>query len=158
MVDWNPSPGIVPTKEFMEIISFDGSLSILAGAGAGKTELLAQKANYLFVTNRCAWPKRILSLTFKTEAQENIKKRINSRCGLKSERFDSFTFHGFCKSIVDRFKHNLDKPERPADNYDIVLDSKEANGFDKIFMGKLPSLALKIVRQRKDIKNITFEA
>lgn len=154
MVDWNPSPGIEPTKEFMEIINFDGSLSILAGAGAGKTELLAQKANYLFETNRCAWPKRILSLTFKTEAQENIKKRIDSRCGLKSERFDSFTFHGFCKSIVDRFKKILDKPERPVDNYDIVLDSKEANGFDKIFMGKLPSLALKIVRQREDIKNI----
>ena len=66
MVDWNPSPGIEPTKEFMEIINFDGSLSILAGAGSGKTELLAQKANYLFETNRCAWPKRILSLTFKT--------------------------------------------------------------------------------------------
>lgn len=154
MVDWNPSPDIEATREFMEIINFDGSLSILAGAGAGKTELLAQKANYLFATNRCAWPKRILSLTFKTEAQENIKKRINSRCGLKSERFDSFTFHGFCKSIVDRFKQILDKPERPADNYDIVLDSKEANGFDKIFMGKLPSLALKIVRQREDVKNI----
>ncbi|MCG3726963.1 ATP-dependent helicase [Vibrio cincinnatiensis] len=154
MMKWKPSPSIEATEELMDIINFDGSLSVLAGAGAGKTELLAQKANYLFVTNKCPWPKRILSLTFKTEAQENIKKRIDSRCGQKSERFDSFTFHGFCKSIIDRFKNTLDEAERPIDNYDIVLRQPEANGSDKILMSELPTLALKIISQREDIKNI----
>jgi superfamily I DNA/RNA helicase len=57
------------------------AVAVLAGAGAGKTELLAQKANYLFSTDKCSWPKRILSLTFKTEAllkliNKNIVVRI----------------------------------------------------------------------------------
>ncbi|MBH0029811.1 ATP-dependent helicase [Pseudoalteromonas sp. SWYJZ98] len=154
MVEWKPSLGIEATDELMDIINFEGSLSVLAGAGAGKTELLAQKANYLFATNKCSWPKRILSLTFKTEAQENIKKRIDRRCGQKSERFDSFTFHGFCKSIIDRFKNILNEAERPTDNYDIVLKQAEANGSDKILMSELPTLALKIIAQREDIKSI----
>ena len=95
------------TDELIEIITHDASVAVLASAGAGKTELLAQKASYLFYTNNCAWPKRILSLTFKTEAQLNIKERINKRCGDKASRFDSFTFHAFSKSIVDRFKNAL---------------------------------------------------
>lgn len=154
MLEWKPSPGIEATEELMDIINFDGSLSVLAGAGAGKTELLAQKANYLFVTNKCSWPKRILSLTFKTEAQENIKARIERRCGQKSERFDSFTFHGFCKSIIDRFKNTLEEAERPTDNYDIVFRQAESNGSDKILMSELPTLALKILTEREDIKSI----
>lgn len=154
MMEWKPSSGIVATDELMDIINSEGSLSVLAGAGAGKTELLAQKASYLFETQKCPWPKRILSLTFKTEAQENIKQRIDRRCGEKSERFDSFTFHGFCKSIIDRFRNTLNEAERPSDNYDIVLRQADANGSDKILMSDLPTLALKIIAQREDIKNI----
>lgn len=154
MMEWKPSSGIDATDELMDIINSEGSLSVLAGAGAGKTELLAQKASYLFETQKCPWPKRILSLTFKTEAQENIKQRIDRRCGEKSERFDSFTFHGFCKSIIDRFRNTLDKAERPSDNYDIVLRQADANGSDKILMSDLPTLALKIIAQREDIKSI----
>jgi superfamily I DNA/RNA helicase len=39
----------------MDIITCDESVAVLAGAGAGKTELLAQKANYLFSTDKCSW-------------------------------------------------------------------------------------------------------
>ena len=77
ITQWQPSDGIEATSELMDIIMCDESVAILAGAGAGKTELLAQKANYVLFTDKCVWPKRILSLTFKTEAQLNIKKRDN---------------------------------------------------------------------------------
>lgn len=40
---WQPSEGIESTQELMDIIFCDQSVSVLAGAGAGKTELLAQK-------------------------------------------------------------------------------------------------------------------
>ena len=152
-IEWLPSEGIEATEELMDIINCDESVAVLAGAGAGKTELLAQKANYLFSTDKCSWPKRILSLTFKTEAQINIKSRINKRCGLKATRFDSFTFHAFCKSIVDRFKNALPENERPAINYDIVFNKREANGIDKILMDSLLLLAIKILHSRLDIRN-----
>ena len=154
MPQWCPSEGIIPTDELMEIITCEASVAVLAGAGAGKTELLAQKANYLFFTDKCVWPKRILSLTFKTEAQLNIKERVNKRCGDKASRFDSFTFHAFCKSIVDRFKNVLPEDERPINNYDIVLRPQEANGTNKILMSNLLALAISILKIRPDIRDI----
>lgn len=148
---WSPSEGIEATSELMDIITCDESVAVLAGAGAGKTELLAQKANYLFFTDKCIWPKRVLSLTFKTEAQKNIKERVSKRCGGKARRFDSFTFHAFCKSIVDRFKSVLPVSDRPLNNYDIVFRPQDANGADKILMASLLALAIKILKARGDL-------
>lgn len=154
MTDWKPSESIEATTELMDIITCDASVAVLASAGAGKTELLAQKANYLFFTDKCVWPKRILSLTFKTEAQLNIKERINKRCGHKATRFDSFTFHAFSKSIVDRFKNTLPENERPIDNYDIVFRRQDANGSNKILMDDLLALAIRILRAREDLRTM----
>lgn len=152
MAEWQPSDGIEATDELMDIITHGASVAVLASAGAGKTELLAQKASYLFNTNNCAWPKRILSLTFKTEAQFNIKERINKRCGDKASRFDSFTFHAFSKSIVDRFKNALPESERPVNNYDIVFRRQDSDGSSKILMNDLLALAIRILREREDIR------
>ena len=154
MAQWCPSEGIQATDELMDIITCDESVAVLAGAGAGKTELLAQKANYLFFTDKCVWPKRILSLTFKTEAQLNIKGRVNKRCGHKATRFDSFTFHAFSKSIVDRFKNVLPETDRPINNYDIVFRQQDASDTDKILMDDLMMLAIRILRARTDIRDI----
>ncbi|MGL4829872.1 MAG: UvrD-helicase domain-containing protein [Vibrio sp.] len=152
MAEWQPSDGIEATDELVDIITCDASVAVLASAGAGKTELLAQKASYLFYTNNCAWPKRILSLTFKTEAQLNIKERISKRCGDKANRFDSFTFHAFSKSIVDRFKNVLPEGERPVNNYDIVFRRQDSDGSTKILMNDLLALAIRILREREDIR------
>ncbi|EKO3811669.1 ATP-dependent helicase [Vibrio harveyi] len=154
MTEWQPSDGIEATDELIDIITHDASVAVLASAGAGKTELLAQKASYLFYTNKCAWPKRILSLTFKTEAQLNIKERINKRCGDKASRFDSFTFHAFSKSIVDRFKNVLPESERPVNNYDIVFRRQDSDGSTKILMSELLALAIRILRVREDIRTM----
>lgn len=149
--EWLPSGDITATPELMNIITLDNSVSVLAGAGAGKTELLAQKANYLLETNKCIWPKKILCLSFKTEAQANIRDRVTKRCTSKSERFNSYTFHAFGKSIVDRFKNALPETQRPTDNYDIVMRANQSNGRDKIFMGTLIKLAIEILKARTDI-------
>lgn len=151
---WAPSEGIEATSELMDIITCEDSIVVLASAGAGKTELLAQKANYLLFTDTCSWPSRILSLTFKTEAQININERIKKRCGRKASRFDSYTFHAFCKSIVDRFKNALPEADRPINNYDIVFQQREANGTNKILMNDLLVLALRILNTRSDIRKI----
>lgn len=151
MTKWQPTEGIVATNELMDIINCDGSVSVLAGAGAGKTELLAQKANYLLHTDKCIWPKKILCLSFKTEAQANIKNRVNKRCGVKADRFDSYTFHAFSKSIVDRFTNVLPENKRPLNNYDIVMRENQANGLDKVWMGSLVKLAVEIIKSREDV-------
>lgn len=152
--EWNLSEGILATDELMDLIKEEGSVSILAGAGSGKTEFLAQKANYLLQTGICSWPKRVLCLSTKKEAQVNIKERIMKRCGSIGNRFDSYTFDAFCKSIVDRFKNVLPSDIRPLNNYDVEIDQKKSNGKDKLTFEDLRTFAIKIVKLRPDIADV----
>jgi superfamily I DNA/RNA helicase len=80
-------------------------LALTAGPGAGKTEMLAQRADFLLRTGVCRYPKRILAISFKVDASRNLKERVQSRCGSElASRFDSHTFHAFAKRIIDRFR------------------------------------------------------
>nr|WP_237732882.1 ATP-dependent helicase [Shewanella schlegeliana] len=81
------------------------NLALTAGPGAGKTEMLAQRADFLLRTGTCRYPKRILAISFKVDASSNLKDRVTRRCGGElSSRFDSYTFHAFAKRIIDRFR------------------------------------------------------
>ncbi len=93
------------------------NLSVRAGPGAGKTEILAQRANFLLQTATCKSPQKILALSFKVDAAANIESRVNLRCGIElGRRFDSFTFDAFFSSIVRRFISLLpDTMQIPAD-------------------------------------------
>jgi len=152
--EWTVSEGIKETDELKDLIFFQGSVSVLAGAGAGKTEFLAQKSNFLLQTAACKWPQRILCLTTKKEAQENIKNRIMLRCGKNGERFDSYTFDGFCKSILDRFKNVLPKDMRPQSTYDIVFANKESNDRDKLSFERIRELANEIIHLNFQVRNL----
>jgi superfamily I DNA/RNA helicase len=102
---WKPGDGFITTKTAEEIIKENQrNLSILAGPGAGKTELLAQRANFLLQTGACKAPQKILALSFKVDAATNIKNRVDLRCGKElARRFDSSTFDAFFISIARRF-------------------------------------------------------
>jgi len=67
--------------------------------------MLAQRADFLLRTGKCRYPKRILTISFKVDASQNLKFRVRKRCGPElAERFDSHTFHAFAKRIIDRFR------------------------------------------------------
>jgi len=83
----------------------DRNLALTAGPGSGKTEMLAQRADFLLRTGSCRYPKRILAISFKVDASQNLKARVRKRCGYElAARFDSHTFHAFAKRIIDRFR------------------------------------------------------
>lgn len=95
-----------------------GNVLVVAGPGAGKTELLAQKASYLFQTNTCRDPQKILAISFKNDAADNLKKRVIKRCGKEVEsRFISMTYDAFSKSLVDHFRFALPEDIRPESSY-----------------------------------------
>ena len=50
-------------------------LALTAGPGAGKTEMLAQRADFLLRTGACRYPKRILAISFKVDASKNAIER-----------------------------------------------------------------------------------
>jgi superfamily I DNA/RNA helicase len=80
-------------------------LALTAGPGAGKTEMLAQRADFLLRTGTCRYPKRILAISFKRDASKNLKERVQRRCGSNlASRLDSYTFDAFAKRIIDRFR------------------------------------------------------
>ena len=54
--------------------------SVIAGPGAGKTELLAQRAAYLLQTGVSPAPQRILAISFKRDAASNLGARVRERC------------------------------------------------------------------------------
>lgn len=95
---------------------------VVAGPGAGKTELLAQRACFLFQTGLCPSPERILAISFKRDAASNLRRRVRQRCGADTARcFDSMTFDSFAKGLLDRFLAGLPKTYRPTWNYQIDL-------------------------------------
>lgn len=108
-----------------------GNACVVAGPGAGKTEFLAQKVAFLLETNVCVEPRRILAISFKKDASENLAARVRERCSEKfSGRFDSVTFDAFTKSILDRFQLALPPAWRPKPDYDIVnFNENQYRGF-----------------------------
>lgn len=123
--DWTPSLGILLDGKALEIVKSNKSLSILAGPGAGKTELLAQKAAYLLTTGLCPPPLRILAISFKVDAARNLLERVSKRCeSAQHRRFESITIDSFAKRIVDQFAEALPANLRPSPNYKIMYASR----------------------------------
>lgn len=92
--------------------------SVVAGPGAGKTELLAQRACYLLQTGLCPAPSKILAISYKRDAARNLADRVETRCGREfGRRFDSLTFDAFSKGLVDRFIQAIPEKYRPTPDY-----------------------------------------
>lgn len=124
---WVPCDGIVLEESANFVARSQEDILVVAGPGAGKTELLAQKASYLFQTNTCNEPQKILAISFKKDAAENLKKRVAKRCGNEVEsRFISMTFDAFSKSILDHFTFALPESLRPDQTY-LVGDDEIIN-------------------------------
>ena len=116
---WLPCDGITLEEAANTAVRCsDRHVLVIAGPGAGKTELLAQKAAFLFQTNRCRNPQKILAISFKTDAAENLKERVDQRCGAEIKgRFVSMTYDAFAKSILDHFMYALPESLRPLPDY-----------------------------------------
>ena len=102
--EWKETGGITLESAAKEAVKCEENALIIAG----KTELLAQKAGYLFTTDVCKMPRKILAISFKKDAADNLKERILTRYGEKyKDRFISMTYDAFFKSILDRFYRAL---------------------------------------------------
>ena len=121
--DWSPIGVERPEPAALRAVrNNEENLCVVASAGAGKTEFLAQKADYLLSTGLCRTPHRILAISFKSDAARNLKERVRERCGPHfSSRFDSMTFDAFSKSLIDRFGPLIPKPYTPSPDYEIVF-------------------------------------
>lgn len=121
---WIPNGGITLEENATTSVKAENNILVVAGPGAGKTELLAQKTGYLFQTNTCTYPQKILAISFKTDAAANLKERIESRYGKEyAIRFSSLTYDAFAKKILDQFRNALPNDLCPNKNY-VIGDKK----------------------------------
>ena len=120
--EWRPT-GIAGLEEgaWQALCSLDNRV-VIAGPGAGKTELLAQRACYLLQTGIVRSPQRILAISFKRDAAKNLKDRVALRCDSEdAARFVSLTFDAFAKGLLDRFYLALVDEWRPSSDYEILF-------------------------------------
>ena len=118
---WSPvGVAMLEPNALAAVTEISDNTVLTAGPGSGKTELLAQRADFLLRTGACRFPRRILAISFKSDASHNLKARVRMRCGRElASRLDSHTFHAFAKRIIDRFRLVLSGPEALDRDYDI---------------------------------------
>ena len=121
--NWKPQRvGDLEDNAWEALRENEHSILVTAGAGAGKTEFLAQKATYLLQTGICPTPKRILAISFKKDATRNLAERVAKRCPAEqARRFNSMTFDAFTKGLLDRFRSALPEPYNSSRAYKIVM-------------------------------------
>lgn len=146
---WTPADDLnLETGAFAAATSTAGNLLVTAGPGAGKTELLAQRADFLLRTGVCRYPRRILAISFKVDAAKNLKDRVQRRCQpALAARTDSFTFHAFAKRIIDIFRPVLAGDDRLVADYEVVESRPIPH--QQIDFRQMAPLATKILRSSR---------
>lgn len=119
------------------------NLVVTAGPGAGKTELLAQRADFLLRTGKCRYPRRILAISFKVDAAKNLRERVQRRCPAElAAQLDSYTFHAFALRLIDAFRPVLTGINALDPDYTVGRDRIQRRQIDFDSMAPLAATIL----------------
>ncbi len=84
------------------VLTTEGPVLMLAGAGTGKTAALTSRLAHLVATRR-AWPSQILCVTFTNKAAREMRERVAGHLGETVEGMPWLgTFHSICAKMLRR--------------------------------------------------------
>lgn len=102
------------------VLTTEGPILILAGAGSGKTKVLTTKIAYLIEEVGIS-PYNILAITFTNKAAKEMKERLHKLVGVISKYSQVSTFHSFGLRIL---RENCE-PLGYGSNF-IIMDSDDS--------------------------------
>ena len=120
------------------VMTTEGPLLVLAGAGSGKTTVLANRVAYIIEHNHVS-PYNILAITFTNKAANEMKERISSILGGTARDMWIGTFHSVCvkilRSTIDLLGYSRDFIiYDSADTKTVIKEClKELNLDEKVF-------------------------
>lgn len=89
------------------VLASKGKVLVLAGAGSGKTSVLACRIAHL-IQELSVSPKSILGLTFTNKAAEEMRERVGRFTNPKiAKEVTLCTFHSFCMQVLRQEIHKL---------------------------------------------------
>lgn len=88
------------------VLSTEGPLLILAGAGSGKTRVLTYRIAHL-IQNKRVHPQSILSLTFTNKAAKEMRSRVEQLTHLHVDSMWIGTFHAMCLRILKQHAERI---------------------------------------------------
>ncbi len=89
------------------VIATDGPISVLAGAGSGKTRVLTTRIYHLI--RQGVAPEKILAVTFTNKASREMRERLGKRLGTEIAVWKKgalpfvATFHGLGRELLESY-------------------------------------------------------
>ncbi len=83
------------------VLQTDGAVLILAGAGSGKTRVIAHRIAHI-VSTSLAPVNGLLAVTFTNKAAEEMRSRVSALLGTDCSKMWISTFHALCARLLRR--------------------------------------------------------
>ena len=106
-------------QQYQVVVSGNGPVLVVAGAGTGKTRTLIYRVAYLVETGVA--PEHIVLLTFTRRSANEMLNRAAGLLDGRCKRVRGGTFHAFCLSILKQHAPKLGYPSNFT-----ILDSSDA--------------------------------
>ena len=118
-------------KQAEAVRATEGRVRIVAGAGSGKTRVLAHR--YAYIVNELGIdPANILCMTFTNKAAREMKTRIEKMVHAAHVNDFVCTIHGFCVKVLRREIHRIGYPK----NF-IIIDEDDTKTLAKQVMEEM---------------------